>query len=78
MTFQVPVISPQEWILSNLLSLVLGSITYRFIIAFVMKLGMPANDLKLFTAITVAVALALPTIRKYIHPVKITIVEEGE
>jgi len=62
----------------RLISLVLGSITYRFIIAFVLKLGMPANDLKLFTAITVAVALALPTIRKYVHPVKITIVEEGE
>ncbi len=55
---------------SILLSLVLGSITYRIIIALVLKLGMPANDLRLFTAITVAVALALPVFRSYIQPVK--------
>lgn len=47
----------------SLISLVLGAITYRIIIALVLELGMPANDLKLFTAITVAVALALPVIR---------------
>lgn len=62
---------------SRLLSLVLGAITYRIIIAFVLKLGMPANDLKLFTAITVAVALALPMFKTYLHPVKISI-KEGE
>ena len=43
-----------------LISLVLGAITYRVIIALVLELGMPAHDLKLFTAITVAIALALP------------------
>lgn len=63
--------------LSRLISLVLGSVTYRIIIALVLKMGMPANDLKLFTAITVAVALALPAIRSYLRPVKINI-EEGE
>ena len=47
----------------SLVALVLGAITYRVIIALVLKLGMPANDLKLFTAITVAVCLALPTIK---------------
>ncbi|AUS95867.1 ABC transporter permease [Clostridium thermosuccinogenes] len=62
---------------SRLVSLALGAITYRIIIAFVLKMGMPANDLKLFTAITVAVALALPTIKNYIHPARITI-KEGE
>jgi putative ABC transport system permease protein len=62
---------------SRLVSLVLGAITYRIIIAFVLKLGMPANDLKLFTAITVAVALALPVFKTYLHPVKISI-REGE
>lgn len=61
---------------SRLISLALGAVTYRIIIAFVLKLGMPANDLKLFTAITVAVALALPTIRNYIYPQKIYIKEE--
>jgi len=47
----------------RLTSLVLGAITYRIIIAFVLKLGMPANDLKLFTAITVAIALSTPRIK---------------
>jgi putative ABC transport system permease protein len=31
---------------------------------------MPANDLKLFTAITVAIALALPIFRSYLKPIK--------
>ncbi|NLY70841.1 MAG: ABC transporter permease [Clostridiales bacterium] len=52
---------------SRLLSLVLGAITYRIIIALVLKMGMHANDLKLFTAITVAIALSLPVIRARIQ-----------
>lgn len=55
---------------SRLLSLVLGAIVYRVIIAMVLKLGMPANDLKLFTAITVAIALSLPVLRSFIEPIK--------
>ena len=43
-----------------LLSAVLGSIAYRAVVAFVLWLGMNPNDLKLLTAIIVAVALALP------------------
>lgn len=62
--------------MSRLISLVLGSITYRIIIALVLKMGMPANDLKLFTAITVAVALALPIIQKHFSPVNIIIKED--
>jgi len=61
----------------RLTSLAMGAITYRIIIAFVLKLGMPSNDLKLFTAITVAIALSLPIIRERFNPPKITI-EEGE
>ncbi|NLW20380.1 MAG: ABC transporter permease [Clostridiales bacterium] len=45
---------------SRLLSMLFGAITYRVIIALVLRLGMPADDLKLFTAITVALALSLP------------------
>lgn len=60
---------------SRLISLVLGAITYRIIIAFVLKLGMPANDLKLFTAITVAIALALPMFKSYLRPINISIKE---
>ncbi len=63
--------------MGRLFSLVLGAITYRIIIALVLEMGMPSSDLKLFTAITVAVALALPVIRAYLHPVKISI-GEGE
>jgi putative tryptophan/tyrosine transport system permease protein len=50
---------------SRLVGLAMGAITYRIIIAIVLKLGMQPNDLKLFTAITVALALALPVIRHY-------------
>jgi putative ABC transport system permease protein len=54
----------------RLLSLAMGAITYRVIIAIVLRLGMPANDLKLFTAITVAIALSLPVFRSYHVPLK--------
>ncbi len=48
----------------RLSSMVMGAIIYRVIIAFVLRLGMPADDLKLFTAITVILALTLPNIKK--------------
>ena len=48
---------------SNLISVVLGSIVYRIVIAVVLYLGMPPNDLKLFTAVLVAIALSLPTLK---------------
>lgn len=47
----------------SLFAVVLGSIVYRIVIAVVLKLGMPPNDLKLFTAILVAIALSLPTLK---------------
>lgn len=48
---------------SSLISVVLGSVIYRIIIAVVLYLGMPPNDLRLFTAILVAMALALPLVK---------------
>jgi putative ABC transport system permease protein len=60
---------------NRLLSLVMGAITYRIIIALVLKLGMPANDLKMFTAITVALALSLPAMKTYLTPLKKSIKE---
>ncbi|EGS35522.1 MULTISPECIES: ABC transporter permease [unclassified Veillonella] len=45
----------------SLVAVVFGSIIYRIVIATVLYLGMPPNDLKLFTAILVALALSLPT-----------------
>ncbi|WP_235814716.1 ABC transporter permease [Propionispora sp. 2/2-37] len=46
-----------------LISVVLGSIVYRIVIAVVLYLGMPPNDLKLFTALLVAIALSLPLVK---------------
>ena len=46
-----------------LFSVVLGSVVYRAVIAIVLELGMPPNDLKLFTAVLVAIALSLPLIK---------------
>jgi len=47
--------------LHSLISVSLGAILYRIIIALVIQAGMQATDLKLFTAVTVAIALFLPT-----------------
>lgn len=46
-----------------LISVVLGSIVYRAVIAIVLEMGMPPNDLKLFTAVLVAIALSLPLVK---------------
>lgn len=48
----------------KLIFVVLGSIFYRIIIALALQMGMNPSDLKLFTAIIVAVALALPKFLK--------------
>jgi putative ABC transport system permease protein len=47
--------------LRALIAVSLGAILYRIIIALVIQAGMKASDLKLFTAITVALALFAPT-----------------
>lgn len=46
-----------------LISVVLGSIVYRIVVATVLAMGMPPNDLKLFTSVLVAIALAMPLIK---------------
>ena len=45
---------------NSLFAVVLGSIVYRIVIAVVLYMGMPPNDLKLLTAVLVAIALSLP------------------
>jgi putative ABC transport system permease protein len=47
-----------------LLSIAIGSIIYRVIIAFVLRLGLNTIDLKLLTAIVVAFALSVPVLKK--------------
>lgn len=51
----------------KLMSVVVGSVIYRCIIALVLQFGLRASDLKLFTAIIVAIALAIPEIKKSLH-----------
>lgn len=49
---------PSIW--RNVLSVVLGAIVYRVIIAFVLALGLSPNDLKLISAVIVAAAISYP------------------
>ncbi len=70
-------------ILGKLSAVVVGAVTYRVIIALVIDMGMDPLNLKLFTAITVTLALSMPRIRCFAvskikslkksvkHPVKI-------
>ena len=51
-------------------TVVLGSIIYRLIIALVLQMGMRSTDLKLFTAIIVALALSLPVFKEKINTIK--------
>jgi putative ABC transport system permease protein len=56
--------------MNTLISLVLGAVAYRIIIAFVLELGLAPTDLRLFTAITVAIALSLPVFKTYLGALK--------
>lgn len=51
-------------VLMKLIFTVLGSVCYRFIILMVLNLGMNPSDLKLFTALTSAVLLSFPVLKK--------------
>ncbi len=53
-------------ILFGILSAITGAIAYRYILAFAMNLGMDSNYTKLFSAVIVAVAIALPAIKQLI------------
>jgi putative ABC transport system permease protein len=44
----------------RLLSIIVGSIVYRMIVAIVLQMGLNTDDLKLLTAILVALALTIP------------------
>jgi putative ABC transport system permease protein len=48
---------------NTLISVIFGAVTYRVIIAIVIKLGLAANDLKLFVSATVTLALTLPMLQ---------------
>lgn len=46
------------------LSTIVGAVVYYIIIAFVIQLGLPTEDLKLLSAVVVAVALSIPALKK--------------
>ena len=48
----------------KLLSTVIGSIVYYLIITIVLQAGLATTDLKLFSAIVVAIALGIPSVRE--------------
>lgn len=50
--------------LVSLVAVVVGSIIYRIVIALVLQMGLKSSDLKLLTALVVAIALSLPVIKK--------------
>jgi len=48
----------------KMLAIMCGSVIYRIIIALILRMGLDTNDMKLFTAIVVALALSIPTMLK--------------
>lgn len=44
----------------RLLSAVIGGVIYYIVMTFVIQLGLDANDLKLFSAVVVAIFLGIP------------------
>lgn len=60
----------KDTMIIKLLSVVVGTICYKFMIYFVLSLGMNPSDLKLFTALIAATLLGLPSVRKYFKGVK--------
>ena len=51
-------------IFRSLISVVLGSILYRIIIAFVLENGLQPTDLKLISSIVLAICLFLPVVKE--------------
>lgn len=54
-------------LLRALAAVVIGSVIYRLVIAMVLQLGLAPTDLKLFTAVLVAMALASPVLKDYLN-----------
>jgi putative ABC transport system permease protein len=61
----------------RLLTVIIGAIIYRLILAFVLELGVEPSDLKFFSALILTLALGSPLIKSKLFPKKIKIVREG-
>lgn len=51
-------------LLRRLIAVILGSVLYRLIIALALEMGMPPTDLKMISAVIVALALSTPVIKE--------------
>lgn len=58
-------------ILKSLISVVLGSIVYRIIIAFVLEKGLQPTDLKLLSSVLLAFCLFLPIVKEWLRKIAI-------
>lgn len=61
------VYTDQLTLTERLVTVVIGSILYRFVLVAVLALGFDANDLNLFSAIILGLALLLPKFRQSLH-----------
>ncbi|MEF9968317.1 MAG: ABC transporter permease [Longicatena sp.] len=57
------VFGKKRGMLHHLISILLGAVLYRLLISYAFVLGLPASDLKLFSALIVVVAMVLPQIK---------------
>jgi len=59
-----------NFLIRRLIAVILGSILYRLIIAIALELGMPPTDLKLVSAVIVALAMSTPVLNKQFSVMK--------
>lgn len=57
-------------ITKRLITIIIGAIIYRFILAMVLELGVEPSDLKFFSALLLTIALSSPLISKKFFPKK--------
>lgn len=49
------------------LAAIVGAVVYRFILAFALQSGMASNDLKIFSAALVVIAISIPEVKKQLQ-----------
>lgn len=64
-------------IISCILSCAIGAAAYRYVLTIAMSIGMQAMDFKLFSALIVAIAISIPTIKKVIGKRVMQIKDKG-
>ena len=50
----------------SVLAVVVGSVLYRFVIAIALRMNVPAECLKLVSAVIVGFAISLPTLKNWV------------